>query len=83
MKRLITWAIVASSYTLTANAQLALPYENGFDTPAENDDWIIYRRGITDEDGSHIPGSRCPLPALFPHRICFFTITRWAMAAKS
>lgn len=52
MKKLTTWAIMACSYTFTANAQLALPYENGFDTPAEIEDWAIYRKGITEDEGS-------------------------------
>jgi len=52
MKRIIAGALLMAGYSLTTNAQIALPYSNGFDTPSEIGDWIISREGITDEDGS-------------------------------
>lgn len=35
-----------------SNAQITLPYTNGFDTDSQNADWMLYRKGLTTIDGN-------------------------------
>ena len=35
-----------------ANAQISLPYTNGFDNNTQNADWVSYRKGLTTIDGN-------------------------------
>lgn len=36
---------------LAVNAQIALPYTNGFDNAGEIEDWVLYRKGLTTING--------------------------------
>lgn len=35
-----------------SNAQITLPYTNGFDNNSQNADWVAYRKGLTTIDGN-------------------------------
>jgi hypothetical protein len=52
MKRIGTTLLMIVGTAFIAEAQTALPYNNGFDTNNENADWILHRKGLTMVDGN-------------------------------
>lgn len=52
MKRITATLLLAAAVTYAANAQITLPYTNGFDNATQNADWVQYRLGLTMVNGS-------------------------------
>ncbi len=77
MKRQSITLLMIIGTIFISDAQITLPYTNGFDTNNQIDDWVLYRKGLTVIDGnpSHngkLAHRREPLPPL----IIYFMITR-------
>jgi hypothetical protein len=52
MKRTGLALLFILGMTFCSNAQISLPYTNGFDNNSQNADWVAYRKGLTTIDGN-------------------------------
>jgi hypothetical protein len=51
MKRTGITLLMIIGTAFISDAQIALPYTNGFDSNSENADWVVHRKGLTMIDG--------------------------------
>ena len=52
MKRTSLVLLFMLGFLFCANAQISLPYTNGFDNNSQNADWVAFRKGLTTIDGN-------------------------------